>query len=107
MNANATHDGKGTDAEIIDAGDDAEIVDADNERQQDRLEAYQPLATGDTLELRGYGTPDDWTEEIQLVDEQHRRTTLFVASEGMAATRTYNALVSFVEAVGMDGEGDA
>lgn len=102
MEANAYQADKATeestDAEIITAGDDAEIV--DKAGQHNRLEAYQPLTTGEEIHLRGMGTPDDWSEEIQLVDENERRTVL-ARGDGMQPTQIYNILVEFAESVGI------
>ena len=69
------------------------------ESQQDRLEAFQPLTTGKEIQLRGRGTPDEWVEEIHLVDEEERRQVLYQSERVHAAAQVFNAIVELAESV--------
>lgn len=76
-----------------------------DERQQDRLEAYQELTTGEEIHLRGRGTPDDWENVVQVVDEYENRTVI-ARGDAMQITQVYNILVEFAEQLGI-AEGTA
>ncbi|MDR5657281.1 hypothetical protein RH831_08820 [Halodesulfurarchaeum sp. HSR-GB] len=71
-----------------------------SERQQDRLEAFQELTTGEEIHLRGRGTPDDWENVVQVVDENESRTVI-ARGDGMQTTQVYNTLVEFAEQIGI------
>jgi hypothetical protein len=74
---------------------------AERPREQDRLEAYQPLITGQEIHLRGRGTPDDWEQVIQLVEEDERRSLLFRSDGGQEGTQIYNLIVDLAEKTGL------